>query len=65
MSKKNHAPGPVPEGNKPKHGPGGSPPLEDEEKDTDVEAGFNNQDPERRLGDYGGAGEHPKQHYSD
>ena len=64
MSKKNHAPGPVPAGNKPKHGPDGAPPIDDEPtEEVDVATGFNEEDPKRRLGNHGGAGEHPRQEY--
>ena len=61
MSKKKHAPHPVPPGNRTTVGPGtgGAP---DEAPDTgtqdDAGAGFNEQDPKRRLGGFETAGEH-------
>jgi hypothetical protein len=66
MSKKHRGvPAPVPPENRPQTGPP-SPTGEDESQapnaDTDVGGvGFQEQDPKRRLGDYGGAGEHPIQ----
>ena len=63
MSKKNHNPGPVPPGNRPQ-GPG-SPKGEEENLDTTADenggAPFQEQDPKRRLGNFGGTGEHPRQ----
>jgi hypothetical protein len=61
MSKKHHGgPAPVPPGNQSPAGPGsvGDEPSNAEEN---AGAGFQEQDPKRRLGDYGGAGEHPRQ----
>ena len=65
MSKKHHGgPAPVPPGNRRQSGPA-KPTGEDENQitgsETDPGAGFQEQDPKRRLGDYGGAGEHPIQ----
>jgi len=64
MSKKHHGgPAPVPPGNRPTGGPGF--PAEDEhatgEHDEHTGASFQEQDPKRRLGGFGGAGEHPIQ----
>ena len=66
MSKKHHGgPGPVPPGNKPAAFPTGhgKPPKGDDETTTqsDQGAGFQEQDPQRRLGGYATAGEHPRQ----
>ena len=64
MGKKNHSPGPVPPSNRPQAGPGFGP---DQEQDPDAAAEentgapFQEQDPKRRLGNFGGAGEHPIQ----
>ena len=61
MSKKKHAPHPVPPGNRTTVGPGagGAP---DDNPDTgaqdDAGAGFNEQDPKRRLGGFETSGEH-------
>jgi len=65
MSKKHRGgPAPVAPGNRPQSGPP-SPTGEDENQaagsEPDAGAGFEEQDPKRRLGDYGGAGEHPRQ----
>jgi len=61
MSKKNHAPGPVPPANRPK-GPGPGSDGEDVQEPIDQDGtGFQEQDPKRRLGDYTGAGEHARQ----
>jgi len=63
MSKKHHGgPAPVPPGNRPQSGPP-SPTTEEENPgaETDPGTGFQEQDPKRRLGDFGGAGEHPIQ----
>ena len=66
MSKKHHGgPGPVPPGNKPKADTTFTP-GEDEEHQSaapggEVGAPFDEQDPKRRLGDFTGAGEHPRQ----
>ena len=60
MSKKNHAPHPIPPDNKP-----GAMPAPDEESLTpevepdQTDTGFNDQDPKRRLGNFTGAGEAP------
>jgi hypothetical protein len=64
MSKKNHSPGPVPPGNRPHGGPGApDEPDTDEAQagDENADAEFQEQDPKRRLGGYGGTGEHPRQ----
>ena len=63
MNKKNHSPGPVPPGNQSHAGPGGGAEDGDEpnKSDTDTGAPFQDQDAKRRLGGYGGAGEHPRQ----
>jgi hypothetical protein len=62
MAKKGHAPGPVPPGNRPHVGPAAPLPELDETGDTTINggggAGFNEQDPDRRLGNYQTAGEH-------
>jgi hypothetical protein len=61
MSKKKHAPHPTPPGNRTGFGPGATNPTA-EESDTGTPdsagAGFAEQDPKRRLGDYETAGEH-------
>ena len=58
MSKKNHAPGPVPPENRSHAGPnaGEDKPVGDESEDQ-TDTGFNEQDPKRRLGNFTGAGE--------
>ena len=65
MSQNKHpgGPAPVPPGNRPHTGPAGQQPLDDSADATDPTDGrsFSEQDPQRRLGDYGGAGEHPIQ----
>lgn len=64
MSKKNHSPGPVPPGNRPAAGPGFTPGQDEDAPqagDTDTGEAFQEQDPKRRLGGYGTAGEHPIQ----
>ncbi|MBA4064047.1 MAG: hypothetical protein C0501_10110 [Isosphaera sp.] len=64
MSKKKHSPGPVPPGNRPQAGPGYSPGQEDEQDlpaGPDSGAGFQEQDPQRRLGGFETAGEHSRQ----
>ena len=61
MSKKNHAPGPVPPGNQPHTGPAGNPddaPNRPDESDQHAGAPFQEQDEKRRLGGYTTAGEH-------
>jgi len=69
MSKKHHGgPGPVPPGNRSQGGtkydaePAGPPGQADYEN---ADASFQEQDPKRRLGDFSGAGEHPRQQPSD
>ena len=62
MSKNHHGgPGPVPPANRPQRGP--SDPTGDEPVEETPHSGeaFQEQDPKRRLGDYGGTGEHPRQ----
>ena len=66
MSAKKHpgGPHPVPPGNQPKGGPGGTGGNMDQGDpgiQSDQGAGFHEQDPQRRLGGYGTAGEHPIQ----
>lgn len=61
MSKKHHGgPAPIPPGNRPHSGPARQ--EEDEhaadQSDTDTGASFQEQDPQRRLGGFEGAGEH-------
>jgi hypothetical protein len=61
MSKKKHAPHPVPPGNRTAFGPesGGTPDDAAEAgTQSDAGAGFNEQDPQRRLGGFETAGEH-------
>lgn len=62
MSKKNHSPGPVPPGNRPQGGPSGKPgdPDDVDKADEHGSPAAAEQDPERRLGNYGTAGEHPR-----
>jgi hypothetical protein len=59
MSKKNHAPGPVPPDNRAK-GPASNADPAQEDADQDG-TGFQEQDPKRRLGDFTGTGEHSLQ----
>jgi len=61
MSKKQHGgQALVPPGNRPQSGPQNlAGEDENELPGTNVGTGFQEQDPKRRLGDYGGAGEHP------
>jgi hypothetical protein len=63
MSKKHHGgPAPVPPGNRPQRIP--APTTGSDEAatpTTDNGASFQDQDPKRRLGGFGGAGEHPRQ----
>ena len=63
MSKKHHGgPAPVPPGNQPHAGPpnaAGEPPVTEGGEDTG--ASFQEQDVQRRLGNFSGAGEHPRQ----
>ena len=65
MSKKHHAPGPVPAGNQPQAGPafGNDQPDVNEatKDDANTGASFQDQDVQRRLGQFSGAGEHPRQ----
>jgi hypothetical protein len=64
MSKKHRAgPDPVPPGNRPQMGPVSAETGEQQASNADENAGasFQDQDPQRRLGGYGGAGEHPRQ----
>ena len=62
MSKKGHAPGPVPPGNRAQVGPGVPVPGPDQEAtdqmNSEAEIGASEQDPKRRLGNYQTAGEH-------
>lgn len=61
MSKKKHAPHPTPPGNRTTSGPGVGPQDDDAaeaEAQDNVGTGFNEQDPQRRLGGYETAGEH-------
>jgi len=64
MSKK-HAPGPVPPANRSKQGVDHVPAEDDtgdsSETQSDTGAGFNEQDPKRRLGGFESAGEHARQ----
>jgi len=65
MSKKHsHRPGPVPPANQPKGvggAQGGEAPGHSSEAQSDTGAGFNEQDPKRRLGGFETAGEHSRQ----
>lgn len=65
MSHKHHGgPAPVPPGNRSQAGPAHADADEntsDNSGTADRGAGFQNQDPKRRLGDYGTEGEHPRQ----
>lgn len=61
MSKKKHAPHPIPPGNQTTVGPGAMKPSDEAaEAGTQGDAGaaFSEQDPQRRLGNYETAGEH-------
>ena len=61
MSKKKHAPHSVPPGNRTTVGPGATGPGGDDVDagaQSDGGAGFSEQDPERRLGNFETAGEH-------
>lgn len=60
MSKKHHAAAPVPPGNRPQSGPSHQS-RNDEELPDQIGTGFNEEDPQRRLGDFTGAGEHARQ----
>ncbi len=60
MSKKDHAPGPVPPGNQSHAGPAGGPAGDGEHpKDAHTTTGDSEADPQRRLGGYTGKGEAP------
>ena len=62
MSKNHHGgPAPVPPGNRPQTGP--AKPFSTPETPADAAEGasFQEQDVRRRLGDYSGTGEHPRQ----
>ena len=66
MSKKHHGgPAPVPPGNQPRIGPGVGPEMGDADGAQNMNlnegAGFQEQDPQRRLGNYQTAGEHSRQ----
>lgn len=62
MSKKHDGgPAPVPPGNLPKMGPATGPGANDVADPADDGAGFQEQDPKRRLGGYTTAGEHARQ----
>lgn len=62
MNKKHHGgPGPVPPGNRPHTGPTAPGGGDDSTSDINSGASFQDQDAKRRLGDYSGAGEHPRQ----
>jgi hypothetical protein len=62
MSKKKHAPHPVPPGNRTAFGPGTDGAADDAAADAgapnDAGAAFSEQDPQRRLGGFETAGEH-------
>ena len=61
MSKKKHSPHPPPPGNRTTVGPGATNPVEQEPdtgEPTNARAGFSEQDPQRRLGNFETAGEH-------
>ena len=61
MSKKNHTPGPVPAGNRPNAGPKYQPKDEEQQPAAGETGGDQEQDPQRRLGDFEGTGEHSRQ----
>jgi hypothetical protein len=61
MSKKTHAPGPVPAGNQTRMGPSYQRPEEEDQAREPQGAGFQEEDPKRRLGDFTGTGEHARQ----
>lgn len=63
MSKKKHRAGPVPAGNRSHSGPLYQDPDQNEPDKSaeDPGAGFQEEDPKRRLGDYTGTGEHARQ----
>ena len=52
---------PVPRGNRPKDLPGSLPAEAHSAHTPDTGAPFQEQDAKRRLGDFSGAGEHPRQ----
>ena len=58
MSHKHHAPGPVPPGNRPATPFGGSQADPSESPSDQDGTGFQEQDPQRRLGNFEGKGEH-------
>ncbi len=61
MSKNHHGgPAPVPPGNRPQAGPGGTG-MKGKELDPDTGESFQQQDPQRRLGGFETAGEHARQ----
>jgi hypothetical protein len=63
MAHKKHHQAPIPKGNLPKRGPGAAPGNDEAEEQPPNEpttgTGFQEQDAKKRLGQYGGAGEHP------
>jgi hypothetical protein len=69
MSKKHHGgPAPVPPSNRPQTGPSKAKMVDDDAAVPDEHetgTGFNEQDPQRRLGGYESAGEHSIQQPSD
>jgi len=66
MSKKNHAPGPVPKGNVPQSGPDAAPQPGNQDVDKLDQDGTGSQeaDPKRGIGNYVGTGEHAQQQYN-
>ena len=60
MSKKHHGgPAPVPPGNRPQGGNANDPTNDEQTPPTHADGtGFEEQDPQRRLGDFTGKGEH-------
>lgn len=64
MSKKSHNPGPIPPGNRSPAGPGYTPGKDDEQPpagDAGGGSSFQDQDAQRRLGNFETAGEHSRQ----
>jgi hypothetical protein len=63
MSKKNHSPGPIPAGNRPHSGTADEEPDQDESGKTAGPKGPTGQeeDPERRQGDFTGKADHARQ----
>ena len=63
MSKKDYTPGPVPPGNRPQAGTSYEEPGQDESGKTDAPQSptGQEQDEQRRLGDFTGKGEHARQ----